>query len=599
MSVALSCTTYEITGHFRLLIVYHLFHKHKDIKLFIHEESHNEVKNHVGDVDLRALSPKSMGSWCCGGNFTLRSHVGLNLPSSGFMRRIRMLTRELGMRNIRGSRDGLRGRSSCRHHLHKKHGFIIDRFRFKVNGSVLTPPHLQTAESWTAAAPTERHNYRPPPHTSSPAIFCDANEHIGPAAAVTSQASRAIESCRDNSIGEKCSSRTTIGTLAHYLQRPTRKIDEMRFPKRGCRCNWCESIKQGPDTFDILLRIRCVTSAWRCKPNVYNGALPLTRRGGARFASDPHRSEHPKAIAAGFGDSSSMLPVSTLKEKKIPSAGSIRSLGKIPWKRMIFSLPVWAIVVNNFTFHYALYVLMNWLPTYFELGLQLSLQEMGSSKMMPYLNMFIFSNIGGVLADYLITRRIFSVTRTRKLLNTIGFIVAAVALMALPSFRNPTGTVLCSSVSLGFLALGRAGFAVNHMDVAPRYAGIVMGISNTAGTLAGIVGVGLTGRILEAAKTDDMDLSSSESWRSVFFIPGFGVMDYLDIQRLVDIRFDKELRKGCCPQFRAATSNLAERAACKPSGQDDCLQPSNLRSSMAKGCLQRFSRGSSWSKGCL
>ncbi|RRT68111.1 hypothetical protein BHE74_00008692 [Ensete ventricosum] len=29
MSVALSCTTYEITGHFRLLIVYHLFHKHK------------------------------------------------------------------------------------------------------------------------------------------------------------------------------------------------------------------------------------------------------------------------------------------------------------------------------------------------------------------------------------------------------------------------------------------------------------------------------------------------------------------------------------------------------------------------------------------
>ncbi|CAL9769092.1 unnamed protein product [Musa acuminata subsp. burmannicoides] len=236
-----------------------------------------------------------------------------------------------------------------------------------------------------------------------------------------------------------------------------------------------------------------------------------------RFASDPLRSEHPKAIAAGFGDS--MLPVSTLKEKRIPSAGSIRSLGKIPWKRMIFSLPVWAIVVNNFTFHYALYVLMNWLPTYFELGLQLSLQEMGSSKMMPYLNMFIFSNIGGVLADYLITRRIFSVTKTRKLLNTVGFIVSALALMALPSFRNSRGTVLCSSVSLGFLALGRAGFAVNHMDVAPRYAGIVMGISNTAGTLAGIVGVGLTGRILEAAKKDDVDLSSSESWRSVFFIP--------------------------------------------------------------------------------
>ena len=27
---------------------------------------------------------------------------------------------------------------------------------------------------------------------------------------------------------------------------------------------------------------------------------------------------------------------------------------------------MWAIVANNFTFHYALYVVMNWLPLYFD-----------------------------------------------------------------------------------------------------------------------------------------------------------------------------------------------------------------------------------------
>ncbi|KAG6506169.1 hypothetical protein ZIOFF_031487 [Zingiber officinale] len=225
-----------------------------------------------------------------------------------------------------------------------------------------------------------------------------------------------------------------------------------------------------------------------------------------RFSSDPVRSEHPKAAAAGFGEHN--LPVS--REKKIPSAGNLRRFTKIPWKKIIFNLPIWTIVVNNFTFHYALYVLMNWLPTYFELGLQLSLQDMGSSKMIPCFNMFIFSNTGGILADHLITRRFLSVTKTRKLLNTIGFVIAALALMAIPLFRNPSWTVKCSSISLGFLALGRAGFAVNHMDVAPRYAGVVMGVSNTAGTLAGIVGVELTGRILEAAKSADMDLTSIE-----------------------------------------------------------------------------------------
>ncbi|KAG6409469.1 hypothetical protein SASPL_127509 [Salvia splendens] len=162
-----------------------------------------------------------------------------------------------------------------------------------------------------------------------------------------------------------------------------------------------------------------------------------------------------------------------------------------PRKKIMLSLPIWAIVVNNFTFHYALYVLMNWLPTYFELG--------------------------GVAADKLITSRTLS---TRKVLNTVGFTVASAALVALPLFRTPDGVVFCSSVALGFLALGRAGFAVNHMDVAPRYAGIVMGISNTAGTLAGIVGVDLTGRLLEAAKAADLDLTAPESWRAVFAIPG-------------------------------------------------------------------------------
>lgn len=225
-----------------------------------------------------------------------------------------------------------------------------------------------------------------------------------------------------------------------------------------------------------------------------------------RFASDPPRSDHPKAAAAGFGESS-LLPTGVVDSNRTP---------RILWKKIMLSLPIWAIVVNNFTFHYALYVLMNWLPTYFELGLQHSLQEMGSSKMVPYLSMFLFSNIGGVAADHLITRKILSVTNTRKVLNTVGFVVAAVALVALPLFRTPDGVVFCSSVALGFLALGRAGFAVNHMDVAPRYAGIVMGISNTAGTLAGIVGVDLTGRILQGAQ----DLAALESWRPVFVIPG-------------------------------------------------------------------------------
>ncbi|KMZ58770.1 putative anion transporter 7 [Zostera marina] len=242
-----------------------------------------------------------------------------------------------------------------------------------------------------------------------------------------------------------------------------------------------------------------------------------------KFATDPPRSDNPKAVSVGFGNP--LLPSTDFGRSnkfKMENGGSSTHVVKIPWKKILLSVPVWAIVINNFTFHYALYVLMNWLPTYFQLSLHLNLQDMGSSKMFPYLNMFIFSNIGGVVADHLITRKILSVMWTRKLLNTLGFTVAAIALMAIPYFKSSSGAVFCSSISLGFLALGRAGFAVNHMDIAPRYAGILMGISNTAGTVAGIVGVGLTGSILEAVKAaSKSDLSSTESWKPVFFILGY------------------------------------------------------------------------------
>lgn len=45
------------------------------------------------------------------------------------------------------------------------------------------------------------------------------------------------------------------------------------------------------------------------------------------------------------------------------------------------------------------------------------------------------------------------------------------------------------------------------MDIAPKYAGIVMGLSNAAGKLDGVVGVSLTGKILDAAKNANMNLS--------------------------------------------------------------------------------------------
>jgi len=79
--------------------------------------------------------------------------------------------------------------------------------------------------------------------------------------------------------------------------------------------------------------------------------------------------------------------------------------------------------------------------------------------------------------------------------------------------------VLCASAALG--AAVAAGFGTNHLDIAPRHAGVLMGLSNTAGTLPGVIGVPLSGWIVEA----------TGSWELVFQVAAgvkiFGLLFFL------------------------------------------------------------------------
>ena len=42
-----------------------------------------------------------------------------------------------------------------------------------------------------------------------------------------------------------------------------------------------------------------------------------------------------------------------------------------------------------------------------------------------------------------------------------------------------------------------SGYNINHLDIAPKYAGVLMGISNTAGTIPGFAGPAIVGWLTE------------------------------------------------------------------------------------------------------
>ena len=129
--------------------------------------------------------------------------------------------------------------------------------------------------------------------------------------------------------------------------------------------------------------------------------------------------------------------------------------------------------------------------------------------------MFFVSNAGGVVGDYLVTKRRWEVGLVRKVVNTSGFVVATVGLLLIPMMKGVTSSVLMTSIAVGGCAFARGGFSVNHMDIGPRYAGIIMGISNCAGTISGVIGVSLSGVILDWCG----GASNMTGWAFVFGIP--------------------------------------------------------------------------------
>jgi ACS family sodium-dependent inorganic phosphate cotransporter len=169
----------------------------------------------------------------------------------------------------------------------------------------------------------------------------------------------------------------------------------------------------------------------------------------------------------------------------------------VPWGRILRSASVWVLVFNHFCSNWGFYVILSWLPRYFADVHGLDLKGAGYASLLPWLVMFAMANVGAQLADGLLKRG-HSLTFVRKLMQSIGFFGAAAALLAIGQVHTVPLAIALMCVALGLGSFALSGFGSNHLDIAPRYAGALMGLSNTGGTLPGVIGVTVTGYILEA-----------------------------------------------------------------------------------------------------
>merc|ERR1719412_3220916 len=158
-----------------------------------------------------------------------------------------------------------------------------------------------------------------------------------------------------------------------------------------------------------------------------------------------------------------------------------------PWVKVFTCMPVWAIIVANFARSWTFYLLLITQPKYFKDIFKMDLAEGSTLAALPHLVMTIIVPFGGQLADSRRRKEILSTTNVRKLFNCGGFGGEALFLLVVGYTTNKTLAIVALVLAVGSPGFAISGFNVNHLDIAPRYASILMGISNGVGTFSGMI----------------------------------------------------------------------------------------------------------------
>ena len=192
----------------------------------------------------------------------------------------------------------------------------------------------------------------------------------------------------------------------------------------------------------------------------------------------------------------------------------------VPWATIAREKAVWAIVVAHFCSNFGFNILLLWMPTYLHHTFGVTLAHVGVYSIIPWIATFFTISLSGWLADALIARG-FAVGTVRKSMQSAAFMLGAMSLLAVPAAHSPAMAVALLTAAASANGIGSAAFGVNHLDVAPTYAGILMGISNTFATIPGIIGVAATGLIVQATG------SFSAVYYLIAAVYGLGMFCYL------------------------------------------------------------------------
>ncbi|XP_030380952.1 putative inorganic phosphate cotransporter [Scaptodrosophila lebanonensis] len=184
----------------------------------------------------------------------------------------------------------------------------------------------------------------------------------------------------------------------------------------------------------------------------------------------------------------------------------------IPWRSLLCSVPLWAILLTQCGQGWAFYTQLTELPTYMSNILHFDIQSNALLNAVPYLTAWFVGIACSALADWMLQRRYISLLNSYKLWNTVASVVPSLGLIGIIY-------VGCDWVWVTFMLAGvgsfggavYAGNQMNHIALSPRFAGTMYGITNSAANICGFLAPYVIGLIINHRET-------LTQWHIVFWL---------------------------------------------------------------------------------
>ncbi|XP_055629217.1 sialin [Toxorhynchites rutilus septentrionalis] len=185
---------------------------------------------------------------------------------------------------------------------------------------------------------------------------------------------------------------------------------------------------------------------------------------------------------------------------------------RTPWMKMTFSKAMWMNVIAQWSGIWGLFTLMTQAPSYFNYIHGWDIKMTGILSGIPHLGRMLFAYFFSIVGDYLLQRNLMSRTNVRKIGGVFCCLINGIFVLAL-AYSGCNATLAIVFLTLATMVHGAVstGPLANIIDMSPKYAGILLGISGMITVVPGFVSPIIVGLLTLGNQT-------VKQWEYVFLI---------------------------------------------------------------------------------